>query len=166
MLARVSRLRSSGRRQSRPGLHPPAPAPAGSPLRTVPDRRSTYESRTPCLPLTHAPPPRRKSPLLPQGRAEVHSAQAHGAADYGHLLCVQGTWGWRSPRFHGACLASPTRFDGHQLWLREEQDSGGFDQIRVRGQQCFGQLGHGAKARRPAVPRLCCVLPLSPLFPP
>lgn len=123
MLSRVFPLCSSGRRQNRPRLHPPALAPAGSPLRTVPDRRSTYESHTPCLPFPHAPPPRRKSPLLPPGRAEVCSAQAHGAADYGHLLRVQGTWGWRSPRIRGACLASPARFDGHQLRLREEQDS-------------------------------------------
>lgn len=166
MLSRVFPFRSSGRRQSRPRLHPPTLAPAGSLLGTVPDRRSTYESRTPCLPFPHAPPPRRKSPLLPQGRAEVYSAQAHGAADYGHLLRVQGTWGWRSLRIRGACLASPARFDGHQLWLREEKDSGGFAQVRVRGQLCFGQLGRGAKARRPAAPGMCCVLPLSPLFVP
>lgn len=124
MLSSVFLLRNSGRRQSRPRLHPPALAPAGSPLQTVPDRQSTYESHTPCLLFPQAPPPRRKSPLLPPGRAEVYSAQAHGAADYGHLLRVQGTWGWRSPRIRGAYLASPARFDGHQLWLREEPDLG------------------------------------------
>ncbi|XP_041523682.1 uncharacterized protein C6orf163 homolog [Microtus oregoni] len=40
-------------------------------------------------PPPHAPPPRRKSLVLPQGRAEVFSAQAHGAVDYGHFLGVQ-----------------------------------------------------------------------------
>ncbi|MEJ1288291.1 hypothetical protein NN561_019322 [Cricetulus griseus] len=94
-------------------------------------------------PPPHAPPPRRKSPLLPQGRAEVFSAQAQAAVDYGHFLGVQGTWGWRLPVLRGVSLASTARrrLDGHWLWLREEQNSGGFAQVRVRGRLCFGQVG-------------------------
>ncbi|KAH0521707.1 Origin recognition complex subunit 3 [Microtus ochrogaster] len=72
-------------------------------------------------PPPHAPPPRRKSLVLPQRRAEVFSAQAYGAVDYGHFLGVQEDY------FNNEILGSEDsklRFETyHLLWQRMKTET-------------------------------------------
>lgn len=149
MLSRVVPLRCSGRKQSRPRLHPAALAPAGSPLATVPDRRSTYERRTPCRPEA-----RLRTPRLRAGSRHCFRRGARKCSVRRHTEpWIMATSSVSKVRGGGACrclraasLASTARrrFDGRWLRLREDQNSGGFAQVRVRGHLCFGQLGRGA----------------------
>lgn len=129
VLSRVVPLRCSGRRQSRPRLHPAAPAPVGSPLATVPDRRSTYERRTPCRPEArlHTPRLRAGSRLCFRRGARKCSVRRHTEPWIMATSSVSKVRGGGACRcLRGASLASTARrrFDGRWLRLWEEQNSG------------------------------------------
>lgn len=143
--ARAFRLRSSGRRQSRPRRHPARPAPAGSPLATVPDRRSTYERRTPCRPdaRLHTPRLRAGSRLRFRKGARKCSVRRHTEPWSMATSSVSKVRGGGAGHVSLASTAR-RRCDGRWLWLRGEQNPGGFAQVRVRGHLCFGHLGRGA----------------------